>query len=86
MFFLDLPTELCLVGVRQRRGRVRSDMPWVENEHDEEFLEYIRNFNSSQRPKIVELLEKHKNKNIVVFTSREQVNAYLSEKNMQICK
>ena len=86
VFFLDLPTELCLVGVRQRIGRVRSDMPWVENEHDEEFLEYIKKFNERQRPQIVGLLEKHKNKNIVVFTSREQINAYFCEKNTQICK
>ena len=82
VFFLDLPTEVCLAGVKERRGKARTDMPWIESEDDEEFLEYIRNFSLSQRPAIVERLKKHGDKNIVVFTSREEINAYFSEKNI----
>ena len=37
VFFLDMPTELCLEGVRRRRGQVRPDMPWIETEEDPEF-------------------------------------------------
>ena len=30
VFFLDYPVEVCLEGVRARRGTVRPDIPWVE--------------------------------------------------------
>ena len=45
VIFLDYPTELCLEGVRARRGRARADMPWVENgEEDAEFLVFIKDY------------------------------------------
>lgn len=48
VFFLDYPTEICLEGINSRAGKPRSDMPWTENsgEQDEEFLNFIKNFNS----------------------------------------
>ena len=42
VFFLDLPVDVCLAGVAARMGQPREDMPWVEEEPDEEFLQYIR--------------------------------------------
>ena len=30
VIFLDYPLDICLHGVRERRGKVRTDMPWVE--------------------------------------------------------
>ena len=30
VFFLDYPTDICLDGIKQRKGTKRSDMPWVE--------------------------------------------------------
>ena len=77
VFFLDYPEEVCLDGVRRRRGKPRDDMPWIENEEDAEFMDYIRNFNEQRRPQIIALLEKFKDKNIVIFTSRVEADAYL---------
>lgn len=77
VFFLDLPTDVCLDGVRQRRGIAREDMPWIETEEDAEFTEYIKSFGELQRPKITELLGRYKDKSIFVFESREEVNAFL---------
>ncbi len=36
--FLDYPTELCLDGVRERRGKARSDMPWTEKKKMQNLL------------------------------------------------
>lgn len=77
VFFLDYPTDVCLDGVRARMGKPRSDMPWIEKTDDEEFISYIKSFNESQRPQIFEMLEKYKDKSIVVFYSREEADEFL---------
>ncbi len=81
VFFLDYPTDICLEGVRARRGEPRSDMPWFETDTlDEEFISYIENFNSETRPQIMDLLNKYSNKNITVFRTREESQEYLNSK------
>ena len=77
VFFLDFRTDVCLEGVRERRGKARDDIPWVETETDEEFLEFIKSFNCGQRPEIIELLKKYSDKNIVVFSSRDEADDFL---------
>ncbi len=77
VFFLDFPLEVCIEGIRQRQGKTRPDMPWIETEDDEEFLEFIKNYNTLSRPKVLELLEKYKEKNIVIFKSREEADDYI---------
>ena len=64
VFFLDLPTDVCVESVRSRIGKPRDDMPWAEDDFDPEFLEYIKNFPKDMLPKIYELLAEYKNKNI----------------------
>ena len=61
VFFLDYPLELCLQSVEQRIGTVRPDMPWVEEELDPEFVDFIRAFPETTRPKILTLLERYRN-------------------------
>lgn len=80
VFFLDYPLEVCINGVRERKGKTRSDMPWIETEDDEEFLEFIKNYNTQSRPKVFELLEKYKEKNIVIFKNREEADDYIKNK------
>ena len=79
VFFLDYPTEMCLRGVRERRGAVRTDMPWIETEDDPEFIEYIKGFNESQRPNILSLLERCSDKSVTIFKNREQTDGYLAK-------
>ena len=76
--FLDYPLEVCLDGIKERRGKPRSDMPWVETGEDEEFIEFIKSYNREQRPKVMALLEKYGDKTVYVFTSREQADAFLN--------
>ena len=72
---------LCLEGIRERRGKKRSDMPWIEIEEDEEFVEFVKSFNDTQRPYIFELLEKYKNsKQIVILKSREEADSFVALK------
>ena len=77
VFFLDLPTEVCLESVRGRIGTKRSDLPWIETEEDAEFMEYIRNFSGEQKQKILSLLAKYPGVRQIVFTSREETEEYL---------
>ena len=81
VFFLDYPLEVCLDGVASRRGKPRPDMPWIEdeNEIDEEFMEFIKNYNFQNRPKVMSLLEKYTEKNIFVFKNREEADAFLDK-------
>ena len=82
VFFLDYPLEVCLSGINERRGKPRSDMPWIETECDEEFMEFIKDFNKSSKPKILDLLNKYNGKNIFIFTSREQADLFFFRKTM----
>ena len=79
LIFLDYPAEVCLAGVRARRGQKRSDMPWVEEGDDEEFLAFIRGFESESRPRILELIEKYPDRVVVTFRSREEAEGYLGK-------
>lgn len=81
VFFLDYPPQVCIEGVRERRGRPREDMPWAEREgeEDEEFLAFIRNYGAQSRPKVLELLAQYPHKEIHVFTCREEAQAFLRQ-------
>ena len=78
VIFLDYPTDVCLDGVEKRRGKPRGDIPWIETEEDEEFTEFIKTFNVSRKPAILELLDKYKEKNILIFKSREEADIFLN--------
>ena len=82
VIFLDYPLDVCLDGIKERRGKPRSDMPWIETEEDAEFIEFIKNYNEQQKPKVLELLEKYSDKNIVIWRSREQADAFLNGENL----
>ena len=77
LIFLDYPAEVCLEGVRARRGQKRSDMPWVEEGDDQEFLEFIRAFETESRPRILELIGGYPDKAVLVFRTREEAERYL---------
>ena len=81
VIFLDYPLEVCLEGIKERRGKERTDMPWVEaeDEEDAEFIEFIKNYNSQSRPQVMELLKKYSCKNIFVFKNREEADVFLKK-------
>lgn len=78
VIFLDFPLDVCLAGIKERQGKPRSDMPWIETEQDEEFVEFIKGYQEMQRPLVLALLGRYPDKKVVVLSSREQADAYLS--------
>lgn len=77
IFFLDYDTSVCLSGIKERQGKPRPDMPWIETQEDAEFMEFIRNYNTQNRPAVIELLGKYSQKNIIIFRSRAEADEYL---------
>ena len=81
VFFLDYPLDVCMNGITERRGKERPDMPWIESadEVDEEFIEFVKNYNSESRPEVMTLLERYADKNIIIFKSRNESEAFLKQ-------
>ena len=80
VFFLDYPTEICIEGVRSRKGKERSDVPCkMPEDEDDKFIGFINSYNSESRPAVLELLRKYSQKNIAVFKDRAEADRYLSQ-------
>ena len=77
IFFLDYPVDICIQGIYDRVGKVRTDMPWVEDEVDEDLIEFVKNYEKEDRPEVLNLLSKYKEKDIHIFRSRLDANRYL---------
>ena len=79
LIFLDYPTEICLQGIRERMGKPRPDMPWVETEEDSEFLQYVAEFQEKNRPDILALLSRYPNVRQIILHSREETDHFLKD-------
>lgn len=79
VFWLDYPLDVCLAGIKERRGKPREDMPWFETDPDEEFIKFVKNFSTSNKPIIQKLIDEAEGKEIHIFSSREMADDYLRE-------
>lgn len=94
VFLLDLPLDVCIQSAESRIGQNREDLPWVEDEFDEEFRQFILDFPHDTLPEIYDLLKQYEHtenlplaafphhgdeKNIHIFRSREEVNKYIKK-------
>ena len=79
VFFLDYPLEVCLNGIKERKGKIRTDMPWQEKEDEEdiEFNTFVKNFDIQNRPRILELLKKYFYKEIHIFKNRNEADEFI---------
>jgi adenylate kinase family enzyme len=78
VFLLDYPLEVCLAGAQERIGKKREDLPWIEEEFDEEFKQWITDFPETKLPEIYKLLKQYEaGKEIHIFHSREEADHYL---------
>lgn len=77
IIFLDFSVEDCLSGVHERIGKYRPDMPWIEEEEDAEFMEFIQSFSQTSRPKILALIEQYSEKSTIILSNREAVQNFL---------
>ena len=76
VFFFDLPLEICIEGAKSRLGKERVDMPWVDDEMDSEFLQWIIDFPRDVVPEIERHLRDF-DKTIVRFHSREEADEFI---------
>lgn len=79
VFLLDFPLDVCLAGAAARVGTKREDMPWVEEEFDEEFRQWIVDFPQEKLPEIYQMLDKYRGKNVMIFKSRRETEEYLQK-------
>lgn len=79
VIFLDYPKELCLQGVKERAGKPRSDLPWIEEGEDDEFLKFICNFEQESKPRILSLFEKYPEKEIYIFKTRQEAEDFIKK-------
>ena len=80
VFLFDLPTEVCLQGARERLGKGRYDMPWIEKELDPEFEGFIKDFAHNSLPGLYELIEKYNaKKQVIIFKSRKEADDFLNK-------
>ena len=71
--------EQCLEGAALRIGIKREDLPWIEEEFDPEFRQYILDFHRDQLPRIYELVEQYQDiKRITIFHSREEADEWIT--------
>jgi len=77
VFLFDLPTEVGIQGAISRLGKDRYDVPWIDTELDPKFKREIEDFPNKTLPIIYKLLDKYKDKKIVIFKSRSQADEYI---------
>lgn len=79
VFLFDLPTEICLQGAKERLGKCRYGIPWIDTELDPKLEAEIKQFRAKNLPNIYDLIDKYgQNKQIVIFSSRTDLEKYLS--------
>lgn len=61
-----------------KMGKERTDMPWVElpDEVDEDFIQFIKNYNIVSRPTVMELLAEYTDKDIFVFKTAKRPTSF----------
>ena len=80
VFWLHFDVQACLEGAKSRIGKKREDLPWIEEELDPEFEQYIIDFEHDQIPEMKRILA-HYNGELIVFHTRLEMNQWLEKKN-----
>ncbi len=79
IIFLNYPLDLCINGVSERIGKKRLDIPWVEEEFDPLFMQWIKNWFIETKPILLNLLDKYRDtKTIIEFKDRNQANDFIN--------
>ena len=77
VIFLDYSLDQCMSGIRERVGKARVDMPWIEQELDPELVQLVERYPEDNRPAILALFEKYPDVNRIVFKSRREAAEWL---------
>ena len=77
VFFLDYGEEVCLNGIRNRLGKKRKDIPWIESEPDPDLIKLIKEYDTETKPVLLDLLSKYPAKKLITFKHRDEANRWL---------
>ena len=75
---LDIGTDECLSGIRDRIGQERPDMPWMETEPDPELEDMVKRYGNENRPRLLSLLNEHPEKRIIILKTRKETDDFLN--------
>ena len=79
VILFDLPSDICLAGALARLGQKRPDMPWIDTALDPALRAEIEQFATENLPAIYALIDRYgPTRNVVIFKSREQADAFLN--------
>ena len=65
-------------GIVGRVGQARDDIPWTENTLDPELVELVETYKERNNPKLSELFRRYPDKEIHIFRTRAEADAWLS--------
>lgn len=79
IYFLDLPVEACIQGVKTRKRP--KEFPCFLPVNDE-LIENVKKYNSVCKPIVLSLFVKYPDKKVVMLTSHAQIDEYI--KNLEV--
>lgn len=77
VIFLDFDEQTCMEGIAARVGQARSDIPWTEQTIDPELVALVQDFQTEHRPKLLALLDRYADRDIHIFRTRVEADAWL---------
>lgn len=83
IIFLDYGEDVCMYGINERVGKERSDIPWTENELDPELVKLVRDYETENKPVLLELFKKYSDRNVITLHTREEADNLLIEMRKQ---
>lgn len=84
IIFLDYPTIIKLKNILQRylknKGKEKEEIPGCKEKMELAFIKQTMNWNKNKRETICELLEKSKDKRVLIFKNRKRLNRWYEDK------
>ena len=84
IIYLDFPTIVKLKNIFHRylknKGKQREETPGCKENMDIAFIKQPINWNKKKKSKIYELLEKNKDKKVLIFKKRRKLNKWYEDK------
>ena len=79
VILLDYDTDVCMQGIIERVGQTRPDIPWTEQTLDPELMELVRTYKERNNPVLHELFRRYPDKDVRIFSTREEADRWLKE-------
>ena len=77
VILLDYDKDVCMQGIVERVGQERPDIPWTEQALDPELVAIVETYKERNNPVLCSLFERYPDKEIHIFRTREEADAWL---------